>query len=35
VTTDDAAELAALRREVRELTRADEISLATSSFFAL
>ncbi len=34
VTTDEAAELAALRREVRELKRANEILLAASSFFA-
>jgi transposase-like protein len=33
-TTDEAAELKALRQEVRELKRANEILLAASSFFA-
>jgi transposase-like protein len=33
-TTADAAELKALRREVKELKRANEILLAASSFFA-
>jgi transposase-like protein len=33
-TTNDAAELKALRQEVRELKRANEILLAASSFFA-
>lgn len=34
VTTDAAAELKALRQEVKELKRANEILLAASSFFA-
>ena len=34
VTTTDAAELKALRQEVKELKRANEILLAASSFFA-
>jgi transposase-like protein len=34
VSTDAAAELRALRQEVRELKRANEILLAASSFFA-
>lgn len=34
VTTSEAAELKALRQEVRELKRANEILLAASSFFA-
>ena len=33
-TTSDAAELEALRQEVKELKRANEILLAASSFFA-
>ena len=33
-TTTDAAELRALRQEVKELKRANEILLAASSFFA-
>ncbi len=33
-TTGDAAEIKALRSEVRELKRANEILLAASSFFA-
>jgi transposase len=33
-TTSDAAELKALRQEVKELKRANEILLAASSFFA-
>ena len=33
-TTTDAAELKALRQEVKELKRANEILLAASSFFA-
>lgn len=33
-TSDDAAELKALRQEVKELKRANEILLAASSFFA-
>jgi len=33
-TTTDATELKALRQQVRELTRANEILLAASSFFA-
>ena len=33
-TTSDAAELAQLRAEVRELKRANEILMAASSFFA-
>mgnify|MGYP003509413728 CR=1 FL=1 len=33
-TTTDAAELKALRQEVNELKRANEILLAASSFFA-
>jgi transposase len=33
-TTGDAAELKALRQEVKELKRANEILLAASSFFA-
>ena len=33
-TTSDAAELKALRAEVKELKRANEILLAASSFFA-
>ena len=33
-TTSDAAELKALRLEVKELKRANEILLAASSFFA-
>ena len=33
-TTNDAAELKALRQEVKELKRANEILLAASSFFA-
>jgi transposase len=33
-TTDAAAELKALRQEVKELRRANEILLAASSFFA-
>jgi len=33
-TTSEAAELKALRAEVRELKRANEILLAASSFFA-
>ncbi len=33
-TTSDAAEMKALRQEVRELKRANEILLAASSFFA-
>jgi transposase-like protein len=33
-TTSDAAELKALRHEVKELKRANEILLAASSFFA-
>lgn len=33
-TTAETAELAALRREVKELKRANEILLAASSFFA-
>jgi len=33
-TTDEAAELKALRQEVKELKRANEILLAASSFFA-
>ena len=33
-TSEDAAELKALRAEVRELKRANEILLAASSFFA-
>ena len=33
-TTAEAAELTALRREVKELKRANEILLAASSFFA-
>ena len=33
-TTADAAELKALRQEVKELKRANEILLAASSFFA-
>jgi transposase len=34
VTTSEAAELKALRQEVKELKRANEILLAASSFFA-
>lgn len=34
VTTSDAADVKALRQEVRELKRANEILLAASSFFA-
>jgi len=34
VTTQDAATIKALEREVRELKRANEILLAASSFFA-
>jgi transposase-like protein len=34
VTTSDAAEIKALRQEVKELKRANEILLAASSFFA-
>ena len=34
VTTSEAAELTELRREVKELKRANEILLAASSFFA-
>ncbi len=34
VTTTEAAEQKALRQEVKELKRADEILLAASSFFA-
>lgn len=34
VTTVDGAELKALRQEVKELKRANEILLAASSFFA-
>ena len=33
-TTADAAEIKALRQEVKELKRANEILLAASSFFA-
>lgn len=33
-TTSDVAELKALRQEVKELKRANEILLAASSFFA-
>jgi transposase-like protein len=33
-TTSEAAELTALRQEVKELKRANEILLAASSFFA-
>ena|SRR5438105_1025276 len=33
-TTNDAAEIKALRHEVQELKRANEILLAASSFFA-
>ena len=33
-TTSDAAEIKALRQEVKELKRANEILLAASSFFA-
>ena len=33
-TTSDAVELKALRQEVKELKRANEILLAASSFFA-
>ena len=33
-TTTDAAEIKALRQEVKELKRANEILLAASSFFA-
>ena len=33
-TTNEAAELKALRQEVKELKRANEILLAASSFFA-
>ena len=33
-TTEEAAELKALRQEVKELKRANEILLAASSFFA-
>lgn len=33
-TTSEAAELKALRQEVKELKRANEILLAASSFFA-
>jgi len=33
-TTSEAAELSALRQEVKELRRANEILLAASSFFA-
>jgi transposase len=33
-TTGDAAEIKALRSEVREIKRANEIRLAASSFFA-
>ena len=34
VTSSDSAELKALRQEVKELKRANEILLAASSFFA-
>ena len=34
VSTDAAAEVGALRQEVKELKRANEILLAASSFFA-
>lgn len=34
VTTSEAVELKALRQEVKELKRANEILLAASSFFA-
>jgi len=34
VSTADAAEIKALRSEVKELKRANEILLAASSFFA-
>ena len=34
VTTDDAARIAELEREVRELRRANEILKAASAYFA-